>query len=90
MTVSGNAVNLQEGYYLVSYGVTGTQTDGINLSLNLNGSPVSTLTNSSSDATTLSKTIVVNATGASTLTLTNSGTQTLNATDAYITAVKLT
>lgn len=96
ITLATNALTLPAGTYLVSFGATGTSTATADLSVQLyaNGAGIATETISdnatSTDVGSASKTIVYTAaTDATTLSLYNVSTETLNLTDAYITALRI-
>ena len=98
-TISGQSVSLNSGYYLVSFGATGTGTDGteipFSIQLYANGTPIAneivTDAASNTQAADVSKTIVYNAaTDGTLLSIHNAGANTVNITNGYITVLKLT
>ncbi len=89
MSVGANAVTLSEaGYYLVSYYLTGTSSS-VDYSLYLNGTAISTILDSEATVTTVSKTLLINASAGSSLTLINTGDTSLAITDTGITVLKV-
>ena len=75
------------GYYLVTFEGEGETTD-YNITLNLNGTPISSI--SSTVNGPYSKTVIINATtDNSTLSITNTGTATFTVTDIGMTIVKI-
>lgn len=98
-TISGQSVSLNSGYYLISFGATGTGTDGseipFSIQLYANGTPIAneivTDAASNTQAADVSKTIVYNAASDGTLlSIHNAGANTVNITNGYITVLKLT
>ena len=89
MSVGANAVTLSEaGYYLVSYYLNGSATN-TTYELQQNGATISTLTNADATATTLSKTLLINATAGTSLTLVNGGESAITVSDTGITVLKV-
>ena len=89
MSVGANAVTLSEaGYYLVSYYLTGSSTD-TSLELQQNGASVSVLESGDTTLTTLSKTVLLDATAGTSLTLVNTGGAALSVTDTGLTVLKV-
>ena len=88
-TVTNNAINLQTGYYLVSYSVSGTSTDAIEMALQLNGSTISTLSSTGAGTIDSSKTLLVQATTPSTLSIINQGDASLTDANVGITVLKV-
>ena len=90
ITVTDGVITLPEGDYLVSYYSNGASQD-FNVSLNVNGTSVSTLATEDANLISLSKSVIVNspATG-TTLTLVNTGTADFVNTDVGLTVLKLT
>ena len=87
-TVAGGTLTVTAGYYLVTYFITGSSAD-MNLSLNQNGTVVSTILSASTITDTFEKTAIIFAPTTQTLTLTNTGSDTINYLSIGITAVKL-
>ena len=89
MGVTANSVTLSEaGYYLVSYYLSGSSTD-TSYELQQNGVTVSTLISADATATTLSETVLINATAGTNLTLVNTSDVALSVTDTGITVLKV-
>lgn len=89
ITVQGGVATLPPGSYLVNYFVSGTSTDDLSLSLNQNGTPISSITTSGTETETSSKSVLVNSFGGSTLSLTNTGTADITSSDVGYTIVKI-
>lgn len=90
ITISGGAITIPEGYYLVNYGYTADTVTDATLNLLLNGAVIDSVT-SSGGATYINgnRSVIVNATTLSELTIENGGTTTLTNGDFFITVVKL-
>ena len=88
-SVTDNAINLDEGYYLVTYSVSGDSTSPINVALQLNGATISTLSTNDAGNIDSSKTVLIQATTPSTLTILNQGAADLTTANVGITALKL-
>ena len=88
-SVTDNAINLDEGYYLVTYSVSGDSTSPINVALQLNGATISTLSTSDAGNIDSSKTVLIQTTTPSTLTILNQGAADLTTANVGITALKL-
>ncbi len=89
ITVANGVVTLPEGDYLVTYYANGASQD-FNVSLNVDGTTVSTLATEDANLISLAKSVIVNApaTG-TTLTLVNTGTSDFVTTDVGLTVLKL-
>ena len=89
MTVGTNTVTFTEaGYYLISYYLSGSATT-TDLSLQENGTTVSSLINANAEATTLSKTVLINASAGSQVALVNTGANDITVTDSGMTILKV-
>ena len=93
ITFANNQVTLPEGYYIINYGFTGASTDASVATISLysdgaivTGSEISV--NSGTDASSASKTILVNSNG-NTYSLYNDSTAPIDLTNAYITVLKV-
>ncbi|MGN0796512.1 MAG: hypothetical protein ACI4MT_06125 [Christensenellales bacterium] len=99
-SVSGGSVNLTAGYYLVTFGASGTNSSGgsedpFAIQLYANGTGISgetiTGTANNTETTNVSKTIVYNAAANGTLlSIHNAGSETIDISNANITVLKLT
>lgn len=93
ITFANNQVTLPEGYYIINYGFTGASTDAGVATISLysdgaivTGSEISV--SSGTDASSASKTILVNSNG-NTYSLYNDSTAPIDLTNAYITVLKV-
>ena len=99
-SVSGGSVSLAAGYYLVTFGASGTNSSGgsedtFAIQLYANGTGISgetvTSTANNTETTNVSKTIVYNAAANGTLlSIHNAGTESIDVANANITVLKLT
>ncbi len=88
-TIVDGTANLTPGYYLVTYQITASSPN-TSLSLNQNGTTISTITSGTTTGDTLSKTLLVFAsTSPTTLSLVNTGANTITYQDVGLTVVKL-
>ena len=88
MVAENNGVTLTEGYYLVSYYVTGSGTD-VSVSLENNGAQISSIVEEVATQTTAEKTVLLSANDGDVLTLVNTSTTALTGTDVGFTVLKI-
>ena len=88
ISIANGTVSLEAGVYLVSYYANGSATT-FDVTLNLNGTPISTIEIVPTTTDSSSKTLIVNApTDGSTLTLTNTGSN-FDVVDVGLTVLRL-